>query len=349
MLIISRGSSSTRIERSSFPNEADLQRYIYEHPEAIPLDELGEESQLHVLGREFPTSSGPLDALATDADGAAYIIETKLFKNPDKRQVVAQVLDYGAALWAAEPNPKQIMQALLADSNRRHLDEPLVRLAGFLDADEEAAEEHLEKVSTALSRGHFTAIVLMDRLSDRLRNLILFINENSDFRVVAVELDYYRHDGMEIVSPRLFGGETRRRRDPRETGQWSLDEFFERLEGTATPEATAAVRAVYEFAGQHGEVGLGTGPKNPLMLLYLVEGSKIAPVILKTDGACVLKLGRLGRTAGGQPFVRTFATELSRLGLPFSTEGMGRTRWPAETWVSKVDVLLMALRTALNA
>jgi hypothetical protein len=49
--------------------------------------------------RAFPTNSGPIDALGINKDGEIYIIETKLYKNPDKRLVVAQVLDYGASLW----------------------------------------------------------------------------------------------------------------------------------------------------------------------------------------------------------------------------------------------------------
>ena len=33
------------------------------------------------------------------AEGEVYGIETKLARNPDRRTVVAQALDYGAALW----------------------------------------------------------------------------------------------------------------------------------------------------------------------------------------------------------------------------------------------------------
>lgn len=37
--------------------------------------------------------------LGVDKDGEIYIVETKLYKNSDKRLVVAQILDYGASLW----------------------------------------------------------------------------------------------------------------------------------------------------------------------------------------------------------------------------------------------------------
>ena len=52
-----------------------------------------------MVAREFETESGPIDAIAIDKDGDIYVVETKIDKNPDKRRVVAQALDYGASLW----------------------------------------------------------------------------------------------------------------------------------------------------------------------------------------------------------------------------------------------------------
>jgi len=91
-LIISRQGTTIRIEKQPFKNEAALQQYIYDCPEAIPLDEVSTGAKLFVLGRESPTKSGPIDVLGTDQSGHPYIIETKLYKNSDKRLVLAQVL-----------------------------------------------------------------------------------------------------------------------------------------------------------------------------------------------------------------------------------------------------------------
>src|SRR5947199_6675368 len=108
-LILTNAEGTVRLDKQPFPNEAALQRYIYEHPEAIPLDELEVDSSLFVLAREFRTASGPIDALATDRQANAFLIETKLFKNPDKRLVVAQVLDYAAALSETAPSADAIL------------------------------------------------------------------------------------------------------------------------------------------------------------------------------------------------------------------------------------------------
>src|SRR5580700_8007562 len=105
IIISEKGASSASVvERSNFEYEDKLQEYIHEHPEAIPVYEIQQDKQLWVVAREFDTHSGPIDALAVDKDGDIYLIETKLYRNHDKRTVVAQILDYGASLWKHTPD-----------------------------------------------------------------------------------------------------------------------------------------------------------------------------------------------------------------------------------------------------
>jgi len=99
IIISQSGKNAQKVEQSKFEQEDHLQQYIYDNPESIPLYDIKEDIKLLILVREFPTQSGPIDALGVDADGSVYMVETKLYKNPDKRLVVAQVLDYGASLW----------------------------------------------------------------------------------------------------------------------------------------------------------------------------------------------------------------------------------------------------------
>ncbi|MFN0181731.1 MAG: hypothetical protein ACKVZ0_23225 [Gemmatimonadales bacterium] len=347
MLIVARGGKSVRIEKQTFQDEDALQRFIQQNPEVIPLDDLGEDSPLHVLGREFPTANGPIDVLATDLSGNTYIIETKLFKNPDKRQVLAQVLDYGAALWAAEPSVEDLLEGLRRDANHRQAPDPLVRLTEFLDGDAEAVSSHLERLVQALAEGRFTAIVLMDRLDDRLRSLIHFVHENSRFQLLAVELDYYRHEGTEIVAPRLYGTETKRRKG-RVSGHalvWSESIFFERLAERTTPDTVAAVRKLFEFAAPLGKVNWG-GTSNPTMAPRFVRGYHKAPIVVLSSGRIICKLGGLSEAPGGPEFVARAAERLQAAGLDLSTDRL-RGRWAPEAWVPRVDSLVAAFREAL--
>ena len=98
-IISKNGANAKRIEKSNFDKEDYLENYIHDNLESNPVYEIEEDKRLFVLAREYSTEPDPIDALAVDKDGDIYIVETKLYKNPDKRTVVAQALDYGASLW----------------------------------------------------------------------------------------------------------------------------------------------------------------------------------------------------------------------------------------------------------
>jgi len=181
IIISKEGRNAQKLVRTVIEKEDYLQQYIYNNPDCIPLDELKDDLRLLVLTREFDTPSGPIDALGVDADGEIYIIETKLYKNPDKRKVIAQMLDYGAAVWSA---PKSIVE-------RANETDWRTRLLEFLENDESAVAAHLEALEQNAIAGRFRFVVLMDRLDDRLKTLISFVNEHSAFKVLGVELDFY--------------------------------------------------------------------------------------------------------------------------------------------------------------
>jgi len=63
IIVSKKGSSSAQVvNKSEFPLERNLQEYIYDHPETIPVYELREDKRLLVAARELQTESGPIDA-----------------------------------------------------------------------------------------------------------------------------------------------------------------------------------------------------------------------------------------------------------------------------------------------
>jgi RecB family endonuclease NucS len=68
MAIIIRKTAKTQrsLEKSGFDGEASLQQYIYDNPDSIPLYDIKEGIRLFVAAREFPTNSGPIDAIGFD-------------------------------------------------------------------------------------------------------------------------------------------------------------------------------------------------------------------------------------------------------------------------------------------
>ncbi len=66
----------------------------------------------------------------------------------------------------------------------------------------------------------------MDTLHEQLKSLILYINQNSEFDIFAVELKYYKHASYEIVIPRLFGSEVKKDLTPKTKPGLPSDQDF---------------------------------------------------------------------------------------------------------------------------
>ena len=199
-IIISRdGKNAKKLESTVIQQEDYLQKYIEDNADCLPLHDLKDNCRLLILAREFPTPRGGyIDLLAVDADGDIYIIETKLAKNADKRRIIAQALDYGAAIWG---NPSELLT--LAENT-----EWRTKLLVHLGGDESAVAGCIASFEVNARAGQFRFVVLMDHLDDGLRELISFVNQNSQFKVLGVELEFYSHEGFEIVIPKLYGAES---------------------------------------------------------------------------------------------------------------------------------------------
>src|SRR3989344_8069390 len=228
------------MEKSDFEKEEYLQKVIYENPESIPLYDIKEDIELLVLCREFPTNSGPIDALGVDKDGNIYLVETKLYKNPDKRLVVAPVLDYGASLWKGYTFEEFINQinSILDNEFKVSLNQ---KIKEFFDLDDDEVQNVINNIGTNLKDGSLKFVVLMNKLHQQLKDLIIFINQNSEFDIYAVELEYYKHEAYEILIPKIYGAEVKKDIKSTSVGQqWNWESFKQRLKGFGEEEVTAA-------------------------------------------------------------------------------------------------------------
>jgi hypothetical protein len=210
IIISKNGKGAIKLNKIAYGLEDRLQQYIHNNPESIPLYDIKEDVQLLILAREFQTGSGPIDAFGVDKEGEIYLVETKLYKNPDKRTVVAQVLDYGASLWKSHPDFDSFLLRLNTAVQDDFSQTVRERLQSFYSLDEEATEALLANMQANLNGGNFKFVVLMDSMHDQLKDLILYMNQNSKFDIYGVELEYYKHDEFEIIIPKLFGAEVKK-------------------------------------------------------------------------------------------------------------------------------------------
>ena len=92
------------VETKSYGSETELQDLLADEPSLISISEVnGVSGPLIVAIKEFPVSIGSIDILGFTEDGNIAVVECKLAKNAEiKRQVIAQVLEYGAGLWGLD-------------------------------------------------------------------------------------------------------------------------------------------------------------------------------------------------------------------------------------------------------
>lgn len=276
IIVSKNGKNAVKIDKSNFALEDHLQQYIYDNPESIPLYDVKEDIRLLILAREFSTASGPIDALGIDKEGEIYLVETKLYKNPDKRTVVAQVLDYGASLWSKYRDFNDFITQINNHTQKDFHQDLNQRINDFFGISEEEIDSLLENIKQNLREGNFKFVVLMDHLHDQLKDLIIFLNNNSEFTVYAVELEYYKHKDFEILIPKLYGAEVKK-----DLGAKSLpkiptdDDFIKAYQGR--PEQVK-VKELFNFFNDlresRKEIGNVTVSKTPKYLNFYASPSQ---------------------------------------------------------------------------
>ena len=316
IIVSTGGKNAKRLERTVIEKEDYLQKYIYDNPDSLPLHEIKDNLRLLILAREFPTASGPIDALGVDEDGDVYIIETKLYKNADKRHVIAQMLDYGASLSSTYGADAPRLVAALEQRVTAHFQMGLVpKLQDFYGMESDAASGVLEALHGNVSSGRFRFVVLMDRLDERLKDLIGFVNRNSSFDIIGVELDFYQHGEIEILIPNLFGAETKKvvspTSPPGTRRKWDAESFFADAKDRLEDEQLAALRGLFDWAIENADgISWGTGAVRGSFNAKWNQVHVRSLFTAQTDGLLFLNFRWVTDTETGTEHARRLAEEL---------------------------------------
>ncbi|MBU4360897.1 hypothetical protein KKA66_03560, partial [Patescibacteria group bacterium] len=291
IIISSNGRNAKKIDKSNFDKEDYLQNYIHQNPESIPVYEIKEDKRLFVVAREFSTESGPIDALAIDKDGDIYIVETKLYKNPDKRTVVAQALDYGASLWRHSDYNEFINKINSEIDNKFNINFE-EKIKEFFNIDDEQIVIILEAIKRNLQQGNIKFVILMDAIEDRLKDLIVYINQNSQFDIYAVQMEYYKFEKYEIMIPKLFGVEVKKSIASSTAGQrkkWTKEDFLPTARKQLNETQYKMVEKIFKFCEQHADkITMGTGTETVSINVNFNKFSNERSIF------CLKSNGRLG-------------------------------------------------------
>ena len=198
LLIRSSDGSWAVPSTSTYGSEQDLRDLLAENPSIIP--GVGDPAVAAVVELGVPRV-GRIDVVIVESSGAITVVEAKLAGNADmRRTVVGQVFAYAAGL--ASMDLPAFDMAWTARCGRSVVDSVL----GDGAADEERTRL-LEALARNLAAGRFRLALAVDELTDELRMIVGYLARHLDIDVVALELAYASHDGMEVLVPRTYGTE----------------------------------------------------------------------------------------------------------------------------------------------
>jgi len=353
IIISENGKNAKKIDKSDIEKEGYLQNYIHENPESIPVYEIEEDKRLFVVAREFSTESGLIDALALDKDGDIYVVETKLYKNPDKRTVVAQALDYGASLWR-HSDYSEFINKINNEINNKFKITLEEKLKDFFHIDDEQIIHTLEAIKINLQQGNIKFVILMDSIDDRLKDLIVYINQNSQFDIFAVQMEYYQFEKYEIMIPKLFGVEVKKSMTSNSAGsprrKWDEQGFFEEIKKVFSGDNLESISKLYNFSKKSAdEIHWGTGVNQSSFSARFYKLGNRPLFVIYSDGKMKISIEYPKREANQEQInnLDTLNIAMKKIGIDINPESE-RTVFPIEKWSKKVDKIIETISEVIK-
>jgi hypothetical protein len=251
-------------------NEKWIQRLIFEHSNLLPVTEFDESfAPLIPIGREVETASGKIDNFYISPMGRLTIVETKLWKNPEKhRTVVAQIIDYAKEVseWSYDELNNAILKSSRKSKSNANVSLDQI-VQPFLYESGLALTDFQERVMANLLNGEFLLLIVGDKISANVALLTEAIHgaPGLDFRLGLIELHLYPlKEGVDwplLVVPDIVGRtveETRgvikiqfEKEKPKIAVEISKEEITAETKGRITPEVFLQktpndLRPVYE-------------------------------------------------------------------------------------------------------
>ena len=199
-----------KITEQKFENEAALQNILYESPEIIPIDKLGEnvaKPKVFIKEAGLP-GSGNTDLIGIDKEGGISIIECKLATNSEiRRKVIGQLLEYAAYLWQLTYEKFDIICSRAEKWGEKHLADVMRGIIEEETNEPWSEEDFRYRISSSLEKGDFRLVIAVDSLNDELRRIIQFLNTRRDqaLKIYALEMRQFSASGHQLLVPELFG------------------------------------------------------------------------------------------------------------------------------------------------
>lgn len=195
-------------ETNSFYNEDWLQRVIYDNPQTYPIENpLNIDLKIVSLGREVITEAGYIDILLLTSDAELIIVETKLWKNPEKsRTVLAQVIDYAKAMrtWSYDDLDNAVI------SSQRSFKKDQILSVSEIVKKEFPTQNHTNFIDS-LCRNLHSGVLKLSIIGDKISPNLLLLSETIqsapglNFSLSLIEMKLFKYNDVIILIPDIVG------------------------------------------------------------------------------------------------------------------------------------------------
>ena len=210
------------------------------------MDLISDDDVVHVtIGQEWRAGSGRADVVLLGSDAIITVVETKLKRNPEsRREVIAQVLEYGAYLteWTIAEISQRASEFFQSESAPLELQgKSLNDIFSSLLTEDDDVDSFKTRIEQNLREGRIRMVIAVDEFGDQAKKIVTFINAYSSFDIFLLEISAYTdEDGRQIFVPSLHGV-TRKVAPPREPTRWDWNKFETEL-GWSSEEVARAER-----------------------------------------------------------------------------------------------------------
>jgi len=193
------------IAANSDKSEKWLQDLIFKNIDILPIKDFAETIDFLIpLSRELSTNVGYIDILCVSQSGKIVIIETKLWKNPEKhREVVAQIIDY------AKEIANYTLDEFIMNVNTTLVNNEFERFIDSFLKSKYSYQEFLENLIKNIETGEFLLLIVGDRISPNVALLSKAIHGNPvlNFTIGLIELQIFKGetDYPLYIFPQILG------------------------------------------------------------------------------------------------------------------------------------------------
>jgi len=352
-------NTGTEITTSPWKYEVDeMQEFVMNNPKSI-FQNLPPKTKITMIARELEIKSGKIDFVFVDEYGGFFIVETKLIKNTDKKEIFAQVDYYASVTWNKLELEKDVdgFFNTCQNSLQKYLNDPSLELDSYLQEklELESIDNLKSKIKDNITNHNITFVIVMDELDENIRLQIVY-RQNKNIRTFGVELDRFKIDNKYLVIPKIFSVSPLSTGTTSITSEWIHDDdnseiIFSKYENyihttssLEQPLKDGILKIISKFREWNAYLWLNQTNKQLDVYFDSVDDGGSTPIIINPEGSISLRPNAFQKDPDK---INRFREDISKID-PYIQEKISNTKGmkihtPQKIWLPKLELILRVL------